>query len=114
MKLYALVLAACATTAREPPSAHTLPPPPTSIHGTIRSPDGDLVPGVTLLVSPIGHRPIAELTSEDGTFAIPSLPAGRYEVTIHYADLVMRCVVDVRGATIVDQTLDDHHPPRCR
>ena len=50
------------------------------------------------------------LGDEHGNFALPDVQPGRYTVAIYFADLSLLRVVDVRGATVVDQTIDDASP----
>lgn len=77
--LVALVVAATASTARAQGFKATL-------LGSVADPSGGMVPGATVTVAQEGTGLVhTAVTGTEGTFTIPQLPPGRYEVTVELA-----------------------------
>ncbi len=82
-----------------------------SMSGTIKDPSGSVIPGASLLLANLDlTTQYKASTDEQGLYSFPSLPVGRYELTIEAAGFkTVRktgLVIDTDAALKVDATLE--------
>ena len=104
MKSLLLLLAACGA----------------SVTGTVRSPSGQPLEGVTVVAVPVANSPDgisppragleSAVTRDDGTFTLHPTESGKWLLVFYYAASTVHRIVEVTGTTVVDQVIDEHGP----
>jgi Carboxypeptidase regulatory-like domain len=86
LKLLTIALsAACALFAQDPPAATTEGQEPGSVSGVVRSnATGQVLRRAQVVLNPVGAKDSGRFqeTSDDGKFAFPAVPPGRYSITV--------------------------------
>jgi hypothetical protein len=77
----------------------------TRVHGTITDPDGALIPGATVTLTPAKGRAATAKTAGDGTYAVSVTP-GKYGVTVTMPGFATYSAVNVTIPTATGMTLD--------
>ena len=53
-----------------------------TVRGSVADPEGAVIPGATVTFSPASGKPLITQSQSDGTYALRSVPAGTYSVTV--------------------------------
>jgi hypothetical protein len=77
----------------------------TRVHGTITDPDGALIPGATVTLTPLKGRPVTTKSAGDGTYAV-AVPAGKYGVVVTMPGFATYSAVNVTIPAVASTTLD--------
>jgi hypothetical protein len=77
----------------------------TRVHGTITDPDGALIPGATVTLTPAKGRPATAKTADDGMYAV-SVPPGKYGVVVTMPGFATYSAVNVTIPAVSSTTLD--------
>src|SRR5258708_36280619 len=78
-----------------------------SISGVVKDPNGAVVVGATVTVkNPGTGQEYSATTSDNGTFAIPAVPAGKYTVTIKAQGFKTAVVKDVEVLAATPASVD--------
>jgi len=107
----AVAVSAAAQTPQSPTNAPAAPLPSsiavatTRVHGTITDPDGALIPGATVTLTPAKGRPVTAKSGGDGTYAV-SVPPGKYGVVVTMPGFATYSAVNVTIPTATSTTLD--------
>jgi hypothetical protein len=117
MKLQAAMLISCALTcsaraqapAAAPAAAQNAVAPAvvsaTRVHGTITDPDGELIPGATVTLTPVSGQKITATSGSDGTYSVATAP-GVYSVLVTMPGFASYSATGVRIPAVVSTTLD--------
>jgi hypothetical protein len=113
MKLQAAMLLGCALTCSawaQAPAAPVAAQAPaavsaTRVHGTITDPDGELIPGATITLTPAGGQKITVTSGGDGTYSVAAAP-GVYSVLVTMPGFASYSAAGVRIPAVVSTTLD--------
>jgi hypothetical protein len=103
----ALAVCAAAQTPATPasPLPATIAAATTRVHGTITDPDGALIPGATVTLTPAQGRPTSAKSGGDGTYSL-SVPPGKYTVLVTMPGFASYSAVNVPIPSVVSTTLD--------
>ena len=103
---------ACPSWAQAPAAAPTVaqgvapaPAAATRVHGTITDPDGELIPGATVTLTPAKGRAVAVKTGGDGTYSV-AVPPGAYTVLVTMPGFASYSASNVKIPAVVSTTLD--------
>jgi hypothetical protein len=77
----------------------------TKVHGTITDPDGELIPGATITLTPAKGPVVTAKSGDDGTYTVTTTP-GVYSVLVSMAGFAAYSATGVRIPAVVSTTLD--------
>jgi hypothetical protein len=77
----------------------------TRVHGTIADPDGAVIPGATVNLTPTTGRSFTAKSGDDGTYSL-SVPAGKYNLLVTMPGFATYSAVNVAVPAVVSTTLD--------
>jgi hypothetical protein len=106
-----VLVVACSALAQSPANAPAAPLPSsiavatTRVHGTITDPDGALIPGATVTLTPAKGRPATAKTGGDGTYTV-AVPPGKYSVLVTMPGFATYSAVNVPIPAVTSTTLD--------
>jgi hypothetical protein len=113
--LFALGLASAwaqapaSTAPATPPSSQVatpaVPAAGTRVHGTITDPDGELIPGATVTLTPSQGRAVTVKSGGDGTYSA-AVPPGIYSVLVTMPGFASYSATNVKIPAVASTTLD--------
>jgi len=77
----------------------------TRVHGTIADPDGALIPGATVTLTPKMGQGVSTKTGADGTYSLV-VPAGTYTVLVTMPGFASYSAIGMKIPAVVSTTLD--------
>jgi hypothetical protein len=100
---------AAAQSAAAPVQAAAATTAGTKVHGTITDPDGELIPGATITLTPTGSKKLSEVvqvkSGADGTYSAV-VPAGSYSLMVTMPGFASYSASGVNIPAVVSTTLD--------
>ncbi len=92
-----------------PVQSVTAAPAGTKVHGTITDPDGELIPGATITLTPTGSKKLSDVvqvhSGGDGTYSV-SVPAGSYSLMVTMPGFASYSASGVKIPAVASTTLD--------
>jgi hypothetical protein len=77
----------------------------TKVHGTITDPDGELIPGASVTLTPAQGQGVTVKTGADGTYSV-TVPAGSYTVLVTMPGFASYSAINMKIPAVVSTTLD--------
>ncbi len=77
----------------------------TRVHGTITDPDGALIPGATVTLTPSHGQGVSTKTGQDGTYSVV-VPAGGYTVLVTMPGFATYSAINIKIPAVASTTLD--------
>jgi hypothetical protein len=77
----------------------------TRVHGTITDPDGELIPGASITLTPAGGPAIKVKSGDDGTYSVTAVP-GVYSMLVTMPGFASYSASGVRIPAVASTTLD--------
>jgi hypothetical protein len=85
--------------------AATIPTGGTKVHGMVTDPDGDLIPGATIMLTPSKGAGHSVQSGSDGTYSI-SLSPGTYAVVVSMPGFASYAMTNLKIPAVASTTLD--------
>jgi hypothetical protein len=77
----------------------------TRVHGTITDPDGELIPGASVTLTPDRGQGVTVKTGSDGTYSV-TVPAGSYTVLVTMPGFASYSAINMKIPAVPSTTLD--------
>jgi hypothetical protein len=77
----------------------------TRVHGTITDPDGELIPGASVTLTPASGEGLTVKTGSDGTYSM-TVPSGTYTMLVSMPGFASYSAVNMKIPAVVSTTLD--------
>jgi hypothetical protein len=77
----------------------------TRVHGTITDPDGELIPGASVTLTPASGQGLTVKTGQDGTYSM-TVPAGTYTMLVSMPGFASYSAINMKIPAVVSTTLD--------
>jgi len=101
----ATVTAAQTVPATSAPATSVVAASGTRVHGTITDPDGELIPGATVTLTPSKGSGISTKSGSDGTYSMTVVP-GTYTVVVTMPGFASYSALNVKIPAVTSTTLD--------
>ena len=77
----------------------------TRVHGTITDPDGELVPGASVTLTPSQGQGVTVKSGSDGTYSVV-VPAGTYTILVTMPGFASYSAINMKIPAVPSTTLD--------
>jgi hypothetical protein len=105
LALVGFAQAQAVTQAKTPTGAPLVQVSGTRVHGTITDPDGALIPGATVTLTPASGQGISTKTGQDGTYSLV-VPSGSYTVLVTMPGFATYSAINMKIPAVPSTTLD--------
>lgn len=87
------------------PGGQTVPTGGTKVHGTITDPDGSLIPGATITLTPTRGSAVKAQSGSDGTYSVTVAP-GTYTMLVSMPGFASYVMTNLRVPAVASTTID--------